>query len=161
MDPRYRRLYDFTDTSEQRAQKLFDLFIAWQQERPRQNFQVGIFERNGGRLCGCGGHRKAGTADGTAVLGIELTPDNWGRYGVAIEVATALIEHGFRTLDLRMITGTTASGNSRVERLARWFGAEIVARRDGPDWMGARGWQEVDWALTRENWTGCRGRHPI
>lgn len=75
-----------------------------------------------------------------------------GRYRLAIEVATALVEHGFRTLGLHTILGGAASGNRRVERLARWFGASIVARRPGPDWMAARGWSEVDWALRREDW---------
>ena len=126
--------------------------MAWQHHTPRQNFQVGIFAQDTGRLCGCAGLRKAGKAEGTAVLGIELTPDDWGRYRLAIDVTSALIEHGFRHLNLHTIVGTTHSGNRRVERLARWFGADIVARRDGPDWMAARGWQEIDWALTRETW---------
>jgi hypothetical protein len=30
--------------------------------------------------------------------------------------------------------GDTASGNNRVEKLARWFGADIVAQRPGPKW---------------------------
>lgn len=151
-DPRYRRLYESGDADDQRVQKLFDLFIVWQQENPRQNFQVGIFERTTGRLCGCAGLRKAGREEGTAALGIELTPDDWGRYRLAIEVASALIEHGFRDLNLRVVVGSTASGNRRVERLARWFGADIIARREGSDWMTARGWKEVDWALTRDDW---------
>ena len=55
-------------------------------------------------------------------------------------------------LGLRMIIGDTASGNERVAKLARWFGARIIDRQDGPKWMRARGWQEVDWALTRDDW---------
>lgn len=151
MDPRYRALYDF-DCDDKRAHDLFDLFISWGQERPRRNFQVGVFDRTSGRLCGCAGLRQAGQAEGTAILGIELTPDDWGRYRLAIDAASLLIEHGFRDIGLHTILGSTASGNKRVERLARWFGADIVARRDGPDWMRARGWSEVDWALTRESW---------
>ena len=157
MDPRYRRLYDFGNADDQRAQALFDLFIAWQRENPRQNFQVGIFERDKGRLCGCAGLRRAGRDEGSAVLGIELTPDDWGRYRLVIEVASALIEHGFRDLGLRTIVGHSASGNRRVERLARWFGADITARRNGPEWMAARGWQEVDWALGRKNGRSLSG----
>jgi ribosomal-protein-alanine N-acetyltransferase len=158
MDPRYRRLYDFGDADEHRPQELFDLFLAWQRHNPRQNFQVGIFAQGTGRLCGCAGLRKAGKDEGTAVLGIELAPDDWGRYRLAIDVASAMIEHGFRRLDLQTIAGEAASGNTRVERLARWFGAEIVARRDGPEWMVARGWQQVDWVLTREKWETSEGR---
>lgn len=152
-DLRYRRLYDLPDDLG-RPNELFDLFVDWQKRKPRRNFQLGIFDSRSGRLCGCVGLRMDDQPQGIAILGIELTPDDWSRYGLAIEVAQALIAYGFDKLGLRMIVGEAASGNRRVEKLARWFGADIVARRQGPAWMQTRGWHEVDWALTRENWTG-------
>lgn len=159
MDPRYRRLYGYDDADDKRPHELFDLFIGWQQDRPRQNFQIGIFDSATGRLCGCAGLRASEQPKGTAVLGIELAPRDWGRYRMAVEVASALIEHGFHTLGLSAIVGDTSSGNTRVEKLARWFGASMVARRDGADWMTARGWQEVDWALSRDDWANSQRRH--
>jgi ribosomal-protein-alanine N-acetyltransferase len=101
-------------------------------------------------MLGCGGLRNVD--DDVAVLGIELAPSEWGRFRLALDASTALVQYGFETLNLTSIIGDTASGNRRVEKLARWFGAEIVARRTGPDWMQARGWQEVDWTITREAW---------
>jgi [ribosomal protein S5]-alanine N-acetyltransferase len=157
MDPRYRRLYNFND-SETRAHELFDCFGVWRKQNPRQNFQVGVFELGRSQLIGCGGLRQQGMPEGTAVLGLELVPDAWGRYGVAIEIVSALIEHGFLTFGFSKVVGNTASGNSRVERLAQWFGATIVARRDGPEWMKVRGWQEVDWAVSRSAWSASPGR---
>jgi ribosomal-protein-alanine N-acetyltransferase len=136
--------------------------LTWQRKVPRQNFQAGIFEWETGRLCGCASLRKAGRYDWTAALGIELTPDAWGRYRLAIEVASALVKHGFHDLDLHLIVGSTASGNTRVERLARCFGADITARRAGPEWTVTRGWQKVEWALARDDWakSGRRRRLP-
>ena len=92
------------------------------------------------------------------MLGVELTPDDWGRYRVAVEVGEALATFAFRELGLARIVGDTSSGNTRVARIARAFGAELVARRDGPAWMAARGWHEVDWAITRERWEAVRAR---
>lgn len=158
MDRRYRRLYGFGDTDERRARELFDLFLSWQAEAPRLNCQLGIFEQGTRRLCGSAGLRRTGAGAGTAVFGIELTPDDWGRYRLAIEVASALLEHGFQNLGLHTIVGDSGSGNKPVERLARWFGANMVARRDGPAWMAARGWSAVDWALTRDHWVASDGR---
>ena len=154
-DPRYRRLYDLDDEPG-RADTLFDLFAGWQAEQPRRNFQLGLFDAATGRLCGCAGLR-ASAEEGVAVLGIELAPADWGRYRVALDAAGLLLEYGFEVLGLRMIIGNTASGNRRVEKLARWFGGEIIAERDGPEWMRRRGWREVDWALRRESW-GAVGR---
>jgi len=148
-DPRYLQLYDF-DEGMERPSKLFDLFIHWQHEEPRMNTQLAIIESATGRLLGCAGLRKVD--DDVAVLGIELSPGEWGRFRLALDVSSALVRYGFETLNLKAIIGDTASGNRRVEKLARWFGAEIIARRTGPDWMQARGWQEVDWAITRQRW---------
>jgi RimJ/RimL family protein N-acetyltransferase len=158
MDARYRRLYDYTDADQERAEKLFDLFGVWRHQQPRQNFQVGVFERTGTRLCGCAGLRKAGQPLGTAIFGLELTPASWGRYGLAIEVASALMEYGFCTLGLHTIIGDSASGNVRVDRLARWFGAVIVSRREGSAWMTARGWKAVDWTLSFDSWKASPAR---
>jgi len=152
MDPRYRRLYDLDQGYEKQASELFSSFLAWRDEVPRRNYQLGIFERRNGSLCGCAGLRMTQSNDREAVLGIELAPDEWGRYRLALEVTNALLDFGFHDLELDVLIGSTASGNRRIERLARWFGAEIAEQRAGPDWMKARGWVEVDWVLSRLNW---------
>jgi ribosomal-protein-alanine N-acetyltransferase len=152
-DPRYRRLYDIPGGCDCRARELFDMFLAWQADQPRQNYQVSIIGRRVDRLIGCGGLRIR-TADPTiAVFGIELSPSVWGRYGLAVEAVAALIGYGFDRMQLERIIGSTASANTRVEKLARWFGAVIVNSRAGPDWMSTRGWHEVDWAIDRATWT--------
>jgi ribosomal-protein-alanine N-acetyltransferase len=158
MDPRYRSLYDLADSDSDRANQLFNLFSDWRAQDPRQNYQLGIFERRNLKLCGCAGLRQSGQPKTTAVLGLELSPDHWGRFGVAVEVAAALLEYGFCVLNLDTIIGATASGNSRVVRIAHWFSAYIVDRREGPGWMSARGWDEVDWAISRSAWRVSRGR---
>jgi ribosomal-protein-alanine N-acetyltransferase len=158
-DPRYRALYDI-DEGDTRANALFDLFMRWQREEPRLKFQLGIFERKAGRLCGSAGLRMADPKDHEAELGVELAPHCWGRYRLAMDVVSALIYHGFNHLGLLRIFGRTASGNRRVEKLARWFGAEIAAEREGDAWMSARGWKEVDWSLSRTNWARAASARP-
>jgi ribosomal-protein-alanine N-acetyltransferase len=158
VDPRYRRLYDLSEPDPVRANTLFDLFGEWRRQNPRQNYQVGIFDRIDSSLGGCAGLRRSGQSEHAAVLGLELSPNNWGRFGMAIECSGALLEHGFFTLNLDQIIGATASGNSRVEALALWFGASVVARREGPRWMKTRGWHEIDWALSRAAWEVSPGR---
>ncbi len=155
IDPRYRRLYDFAQDIE-RPSRLFDQFLEWQREIPRRNFQLGIYEKRSDRLLGCGGLRRTG--ERAAVLGIELAPSEWGRFRRAIDAAMALLSYGFDVLELDEILGDTASGNRRIEKLARWFGAELVADREGPVWMKTRGWREVDWSLSRDGWRQTKER---
>ena len=152
-DARYRALHDIgEDESNVAANRLFDLFLDWASQTPRRNFQLGIFDVAGGTLCGCIGLRTADAPPRTAIFGLELAPDHWGRYRLAIDAAAALIAFGCSELDLDCIAGSTASGNRRIERLARWFGAEVGASRPGHPWMARRGWQEVDWSLSRAAW---------
>jgi ribosomal-protein-alanine N-acetyltransferase len=142
-DPRYAALYDLDPAGAARAHALFDRFLAWAAERPRRNLQLAVASE--GRLLGTAGLRGE-------VLGIELAPEAWGRPGLAVRVVAAPLEFAFGPLDLPRVTGDTASGNWRVERLARWFGAAVAARAAGPGWMAARGWDEVIWCIPREAW---------
>ena len=149
-DPRYAALYDFNPSDTRRADDLFDRFLDWQLACPRSHFQFGLFEPRTGKLSGCAGLRSVERDE--AVLGIELAPSEWGRFGLALDATAALLAFGFEGLGLRRVVGSTASGNRRVEKLACRFGAEVVTQQAGPEWMRARGWQEVHWALGREEW---------
>jgi [ribosomal protein S5]-alanine N-acetyltransferase len=156
MDTRYRALYDLDESYIGQARDLFDLFIAWQSPVPRTNIQLGIFNTRNGDLLGSAGLRNVG--NGGAEFGIEIAPEEWGRFALAFDVTSACLGYGFLTLGLDIIHGSTASGNSRIAKLARWFSASVVSERPGPDWMAAKGWREVDWAVARNDWMRVRHR---
>jgi ribosomal-protein-alanine N-acetyltransferase len=121
-------------------------------ERARRN-QLAILQRQEPQaLVGCCGLRGAGCEVGKAELGIELAPAYWARHGYAIEVGRALLEFGFGDLGLQEIYGVTVDANTRIARVAEWFGAEAVATRSGAAWMSARGWNETQWRITRDQW---------
>jgi ribosomal-protein-alanine N-acetyltransferase len=147
-DPRYLALCGPATLASRRA--LFDSFHDWQRASPRRHFQLGIVSRQDDALLGCGGLREVDPVTATAVVGLELAPAHWGRYGIAVEAARALLAFGFDTLGLREIRGVTTSGNRRVARLAAWFGAEIAARRPGAA-APAAGSGET-WRIGRAAW---------
>lgn len=151
-DPRYRALYDIDEGNDNFCASLFALFLRWQTEEPRHNYQLGIFEISSARLVGCGGVRLKQTDQSAAVLGLELIPDYWGRYKVALEVGECLAGFAFESLQVDVIVSDTSSGNDRVTKIARKYGASKVDERQGPAWMSLRGFTEVDWALTRDQW---------
>jgi RimJ/RimL family protein N-acetyltransferase len=158
-DPRYLAARGSDEAAPGHARELLDKFEHWRNEAPRRHYQLGVFERAaGGALVGCAGLREVERDRATAELGIELAPEHWGRYGLAVEIARALLDTGFARLGLREIRGVSTSGNARAARLARWFGAEVVATRQGPDWMRARGWAEVEWRIGRSAWQQARAR---
>lgn len=137
---------------ESRAAIFFYHLLSWQHEHPRLKIQLGIFEHDNGRLCGFAALRKDPQRQDLAAFEIELASDYWGRYRMAVEVTEALLNYGFRHLDINVIVGATPSGDERAAKLARWFGARAVTLRRGPSWMRERGWHEIDWALTRHDW---------
>ena len=152
-DPRYLALSGPDEADPQHSQRLFQTFRDWTSEQPRRNYQLAILQRQEPQaLVGCCGLRGAGCEVGKAELGIELAPAYWARHGYAIEVGRALLEFGFGDLGLQEIYGVTVDANARIARLAEWFGAEAVATRSGAAWMSARGWNETEWRITRDQW---------
>ncbi len=160
-DPRYRALRDQPEDGGAESRRLLEMFLDWQRATPRRNWQVAILDRGDGALCGCIGLRTEGQPPGHATMGIELAPDQWGRHGLAVEAIDALLAHGFGNLGLERVVGETSSGNRRVERLARWFGATLAEAADGPDWMARRGWTAVTWVITRQGWQASPGRKAL
>lgn len=148
-DPRYCALYDLEPSDLERPSSLFDLFLGWRDESPRRRFQLGVFSP-AGVLLGSGGVRVE--EQETGVLGIELSPEHWGRYALALDVSMALVDLAFGVMGLDRVVGRTSSGNDRIAKLARWFGAHLAAEREGPGWMAARREREVDWILERSGW---------
>jgi RimJ/RimL family protein N-acetyltransferase len=152
-DPRYSRFYNPDEATPQHAKQLLATFHAWASQQPRLNYQLAVVQRREPEvLVGCAGLRCAGFPDGQAEVGLELAPDYWGRHAYAVEIGRVLLDFGFRELGLRSITGSTVSANTRIARLAEWFGAESVAVRPGSAWMAGCDWRSVDWRITREQW---------
>jgi [ribosomal protein S5]-alanine N-acetyltransferase len=152
-DPRSLTFYGSEESSAEHAAHLFEMFQSWASDFPRLNYQLAITQRREPfALVGCGGLRGMECEKGEMEFGIELAPNYWGRYAYAIEVGRALLDFGFNELGLEVISGSTVSANVRIARLAEWSGAEVVAMRPGSSWMSERGWNEVDWRITRERW---------
>jgi len=155
-DPRSLEFYGAEEAKPGHARELLDLIKTWAGEHPKRNYQLAIIQRNESQLLvGCCGLRSSGSEAGKAELGIELAPQYWGRYGYAIEVMRALVEFGFGSLRLKEINGGTVSANSRIARLASLFGA-VAVTRPTPAWMVAKGWSQVEWQVTREQWESGR-----
>ena len=124
---------------------LLATFREWAGQKPRQNYQfAGVQRREPHVLVGCAGLRRMGHLPDEAEFGMELVPDFRGRYAYAVEIGRALLDFGFGTISLRVITGSTVRANSAITRLTEWFRAEIVATRLAPEQMPNREWASLD-----------------
>ena len=152
-EPRYAEFCAPEEVVPSHTRELLRLFSQWAAERPRRNYQLAIvLRRNSRELIGCCGLRRESDDANWAELGIELAPQFWSRYAYAVEVANALIEFGFRDLELKEIRGFSVSANRRVARLAQKYGFVAIDTPYSPEWMRERGWRQTEWQLTRESW---------
>ncbi len=152
-DPRNSKFYTSDQGRPEHAQHLLATFQEWAAQQPRQNYQLAVIQRQEPHaLVGCAGLRRIGHPRQEAEFGMELAPHYWGRHAYAVEIGRALLDFGFGKLGLRVITGSTVSGNSAITRLAEWFGAEIVATPPGAERLSKQQWSSLDWRITMEQW---------
>ncbi|PSB12732.1 N-acetyltransferase [Pleurocapsa sp. CCALA 161] len=148
-DPRYAEFCAPEELTTSYTRELLILFHQWSLERPRHNYQLAIASHRTSELIGCCGLRLENYNSTVAEMGIELAPQFWSRYAYAIEVGQALIEFGFRELNLQEIRGVTVSANIRVARLAQRYGFIPIGKHSSSDWMLARGWSQTEWQLRK------------
>jgi [ribosomal protein S5]-alanine N-acetyltransferase len=151
-DPRSTEFCAAAEVTRSFSRELLQRFSQWAAEFPRRHYQLAVVDRRSSQLVGCAGLRREQNNSDWAELGIELASQFWGRYAYAIEIAAALIEFGFRDLDLQEIRGISVSANRRVTRLAQRYGFVAISTPPSPDWMKERGWHHIEWQLTRQIW---------
>jgi len=144
-DPAFTVFHHESELGQDNANKVFQLFLDWQQQAPRLNYQLAIATRdNDAELIGSCGVRMEGCVAGEAVFGVELARRYWGRYRYAQEVAEALIGWAFPELKLTALIADTAFDNAAVARLAEATGF-VRTHGDGKQWwrMALASWEQT------------------
>lgn len=155
-DPRYLRLYHWTERSAEDVQAFVQMFLDQQREQPRCKYQLAIELRDEGRLIGNCGIRKP-TADAQqAEIGYELAPDAWG-HGYATEAASAMLTFGFVDLRLHRVSACCLAENSASAHVLEKSGLQCEGRLREHDLIDGRwhdrllyGILEREWRVRRE-----------
>ena len=150
-DPRYLRYYPWHDRTEADARAFVNRFLQWQEEEPRRLFQLALVLKSDNTLIGnCGIRRKSGN-DWEADLGYELSPQHWGN-GYATEAARALVDFGFRELDLSRISSWCIADNTPSARVLERLGFRQEGRLRRNEYFKGRWWDTLLYALLRDEW---------
>ena len=136
------------------ANSLVKRFQEWAAEQPRENCQFAVVPKGALTLIGSAGVRLKAAPPGTGEIGMGIAEQYWGGFAYALEILAALASFGFGTLGLESLYGSTVSGNTRVGRLLDAIGARPV-ERPTPEWMSAKGWQQIEWRLGQQDWRNC------
>lgn len=156
-DPRARAFYGPDEGLAEELPALLRTFLAWAMEEPRRNWQLAIALREDPAwVVGSCGLRPSEREQGRADLGIDLSPELWGR-GYATEAASAMLDFGFGSLGLACVRGQIVAGNERVEALLGRLGFRCLGTWPGSGWMRGRGWTCAEWELGAEEWGARSG----
>lgn len=144
-DPAFTIFHHQEELGTAQAQRVFQLFLDWQESTPRDNYQFAVSPlHDDSELIGCCGIRMEGCAPNEAVFGVELARPYWGRYRYPHEISEALISWGFDALNLSALIADTAFENTAVARLAESAGF-VRTHASDKQW----------WRLDRASWIGA------
>jgi RimJ/RimL family protein N-acetyltransferase len=123
--PQVVRYMPWGPNTEEQTRQVVERYIKSQQEDPRLKWEFAVTLSQTGRVIGACG-LTVNTANRCASIGYVYNPDVWGQ-GYATEAAGAILDLGFRHLDLHRVIGTCNTNNVASARVLEKCGM----RREG------------------------------
>ena len=114
-------------------------------------FRLGIVLKEIGELVGTLGYHNLSRSDSHAEIGYDLAKAYWGK-GIMTEAAEALIEYGFKQMNLNRIEATADSENSRSIRLLERTGFLREGLLRGRCYYKGRFHDEAIYSLLQRDW---------
>ena len=150
-DPRYLRLYPWTQRTRQDVAEFVQMFISQQKQRPRTKFQLAVELKDTFQLIGTCGIRMASANAHQADIGYELAPEQWGR-GYATEAARALLHFGFTELRVHRIWSWCIAENTGSVRVLEKLGMRREGRLRDNEYFKGRWWDTLQFAILEYEW---------
>ncbi len=155
-DPLYLRYYPWTFRTADQVQAFVNMFLVWQQERPRTRFQLAIVLKAENKLIGNCGIRGNNGALIQADMGYELDSLYWGR-GYATEAARAMVAFGFDTLHLERVWAECVAENVASVRVLEKVGLRLEKREPAHQFIKGRWHDRLVYAIDAEEWREQQG----
>jgi RimJ/RimL family protein N-acetyltransferase len=136
-DPRYLRYYEWEKRTAEDVRAFVQMFIDYQNENPRNRFQLAVTLKSNGQLIGNCGVRRERADSVNADLGYELAPDQWG-HGYATEAARTMLAFGFQELGAHRIWAHCIAENVASARVLEKIGMKCEGRLRENEWFKGR-----------------------
>ncbi len=150
-DPRYLRFYPWTERTEADVRDFVQMFVEQQAAHPRRKFQLAIALQDEERVIGNCGIRRKPENEWEADIGYELAPEHWGR-GYATEAALAIVDFGFRDLQLHRVWSWCIADNVASARVLERVGFRPEGRLRENEYFKGRWWDTLLYGLLRSEW---------
>jgi [ribosomal protein S5]-alanine N-acetyltransferase len=151
--PRYLHYYHWTERSEADVREFVQMFLDWQQERPRTKFQLAVVHQEDGCLIGNCGIRINDREKREANIGYELDSRYWGN-GYATEAARAMLQFGFTELNMARIWAKCVADNVGSARVMQKIGMRLEARELKKEFIKNVWRDHLIFAIHIRNWIG-------
>ncbi len=155
-DPRYLRLYPWTDRTETEVRDFVQRFVDEQAEQPRRRFQLAVTLPDDERAIGSCGIRRKPENDWEADIGYDLASEHWGQ-GYATEAARAMVDFGFRKLGLHRVSSWCIAENVASARVLEKAGLQLEGRLRENEYFKDRWWETLLYGLLESEWRVSQG----
>lgn len=152
-DPRYLRFYRWEERTEDDARWFVEMFLKWQRDEPRRNYQLAIILTEENRLIGNGGVRIKNFDLREADMGYEINPLDWGN-GYATEAARALLHMGFVDLGLHRIWAQCIAENAASARVLEKIGMRFEGREREKEYIKGQWHDVLTFAMLNHEYNG-------
>lgn len=148
-DNKYQRFYDESDCKPEKYRELTKLFIEQSRETPRTSYQLAIECKSSGEFIGTVCLRVEKNKQ--ASIGCGLSRQSQGS-GLIYEAASALVDFGFRELDIHRIYAETISKNLPAIKLCESLGMQKEAHFREHRFFKGEWWDTVVLAKLQVDW---------
>ncbi len=150
-DPRYLRYYHWTERTAEDVQAFVQMFLNYQDERPRRVYQFAVVNKNQGQIIGNCGIRVNDPDLREANIGYELDPSYWGK-GYATEAAAEILRFGFVELGMHRIWAETIANNTGSVRVLEKLGMRREAHEREKEWIKDSWHDRLIYAMLDHEW---------
>lgn len=158
-DPHYLRYYPWLDRSEAGVKDFIQHFITTQGQDPRLMYQLAITINGNQRVVGSAGIRLESPQSTAGDIGIELSPEHWGK-GLAAEAGRAILRFGFEDLSLHRVWARLVADNTRSVRLVERLGMHPEGRLRENEWFKGRWWDTLVYGMLDYEWYARENQEP-
>ena len=155
VDPLYLRYSNSAPPTEMQAREFVEMFVGWQHEQPRTNFQLAMVLKANSKLIGNCGIRVNDPDQREANIGFELSHHHWNQ-GYATEAARAILAFGFDELKMHRIWSWCVADNVGSVRVLEKIGMRMEGQQREKELIRGRWHDHLLYSILDHEWPGAR-----
>ena len=156
-DPLYLRYSSWTHRTKADVQEFVQMFLAWQQEKPRTKFQLAAVLKVENKLIGNCGIRVNNPDLREADIGYEFNRHYWNQ-GYATEAARAILAFGLDELKMHRIWSWCVADNVDSARVLEKIGMRLEGRERKKELIKGRWYDQLRYAVLDHEWQAQQAR---